>query len=732
MTEADNRRRTALLCLVLFLVTVAVYSPVRGFDFLQCDDPDYVTANSHVQSGVSWAGVVWAFANITGEGGTYWHPLTWFSHMLDCQLFGLRPGPHHLVNLAFHAANAVLLFLVLRRMTGAFWRSAVVAALFAWHPLQVESVAWISERKNVLSGFCFFLILLGYHRYARQPNLPRYLLVFFLLCLGLMAKPTLVIVPFLLLVLDFWPLCRFERSAAGRVTSGAAGPPSAAPGQTASATPAARVRPRKAPIRPLPGGLEPSFALLPVHRLLLEKAPLLIPVVFSCVVTILGHQSTHNLPGLKEIPVSLRTANAFVSYLRYAGKAIWPSHLAIWYPYPAGWPAWLVGLSVGFLLIVSALALRWRVSRPWFLAGWLWFIGALVPVIGIVQAARQAMADRFAYLPVIGLFILLVWGLPAGLARWRHRAVALPLIAVASLTAALVLTSIQLQYWRDTVTLCRHALAVTTHNYKIQHILGYTLSSSGEVDEGIALLTEAVREKPDYAEAHNDLGVALARAGKMDEAIAQFTEAVREKPDLVDTHYNLGRALAIRGMTGEAISQFEATLQLAPDHADAHFSLANVLLSQGQTDQAERHYSAALQANPNLMDAYDRMGRLLAAEGRTGEVIEFWQKALRIQPDVPKLLNNLAWLFATYPDARFRNGSEAIRLASRAVELSQRSDGQAMDTLAAAYAEGGRFAEAVETAQAALTLAESAGQKEAAAQVRRRVQLYQSGQPYRE
>ena len=728
MTEVANRRRNGLFCLGLALVTAAVYSPVWGFDFLQCDDPEYITANTYVQSGFSRAGIVWAFTKLSGE--PYWHPLTCLSNMLVCQFFGLQPGPHHLTNLVLHTANAVLLFLLLRRTTGAFWRSAVVAALFAWHPLQVESVAWISERKNVLSGFLFFLILLSYHRYVRKPGLARYLLVFFLLCLGLMAKPTLVVVPFLLLVLDFWPLRRLETSSLGRGVRDAKGRPSGTQGTMPGTPPASGIAPVNPQVRPLPGEAIPSLPSLPIHRLLLEKVPLFIPVMFSCVVTLLGH--TNNLPGLKEFPLSLRVANVFVSYLRYAGKVIWPNHLAIWYPYPPAWPAWLVGLSVGFFVIVSALAARRAFSHCWFLSGWLWFIGGLVPVIGIVQAAHQAMADRFAYLPVIGLFILLVWGLPESLAGWRLRGFALPLIATASLVAAVVLTSVQLQYWRDTVIVCRHTLAVTTHNYKVQHILGAALMSSGQLDEGIVHLTEALEDKPDYAEAHNDLGVALARAGRMDEAIAHFTEAVREKPDFVDTHYNLGRALAIKGRTDEAISQFEATVQLAPDHAEVQFSLANALLSQGQADQAERHYAAALQANPNLVDAYDRLGRLLLARHRTGEVIALWQKALRVQPDVPKLLNNLAWLLATHPEAQFRNGAEAIRLASRAVELTRRSDAQAMDTLAVAYAEAGRFAEAVETGQTAATLADSAGQKDAAAQVRRRVQLYQSGQPYRE
>jgi protein O-mannosyl-transferase len=605
------------VCCCLALVTAALYSPVRHHQFVYLDDKEYVTENPHLQSGVTSSGVVWAFAHSYAGN---WHPLTWVSHALDCQIWGLNPMGHHLTNVVFHVANSVLLFLVLSRMTGACWRSALVAALFAWHPLQVESVAWISERKNVLSTFFCFLAFASYLGYVRRPRWPQYLLVLLCFALGLMAKPMLVTLPFVLLLLDFWPLQRLRF-----VTLGSLWPA----------------------LRPL----------------LWEKVPLFLLAAASSLITYLVQKNAGALYSFQQVSVSLRLCNALVSYAAYIGDLFWPAGLAVFYPFRVVPNLWQVAGSVLFLLAATGFVLRqWR-QYPFLAVGWFWFCGTLVPVIGLVQTGGQAMADRYAYLPFIGLFIILAWGLPVLLPRWPVWRWLVPAGAVGGLAACLMVTSQQLHYWTDNKALFERALAVTSNNAFAHLNLSESLRDEGDLDGAASHQREALRLNPGYKEAHHNLGVVLLLQGKVDEGIEQFQEA----------------------------------LQIYPDYAIAHSNLAEALMGQGKVAPAIYHCQAAL----------------------------------RLKPDLAEAQNNLAWLRATQPDRRYRDGAEALRLAQSAVLRTGGKNPSMLDTLAAAQAETGRFEEAVQTAEQAHLLALSLNQLRMAAGIAEHRELFRHHQPYR-
>jgi Tfp pilus assembly protein PilF len=507
-------------------LTLAVYWPVRHHAFINFDDPNYVTENWRVQAGISRTGLAWAFFNLHGEH-SYWHPVTWVSHMLDCQLFGLNPGPHHLINVTFHIANALLLLVVLRRMTGAFWRSAMVAGLFALHPLQVDTVAWITERKNVLSTFFWLLTLWAYVRYAegrirksrtehptsniQHPTSSYYLLSLFFFALGLMCKPALVTLPFVLLLLDYWPLGRMENEEC-RMQKGTV------------RNPASRIT-------------------FPVSRLtlLLEKLPFLALAAAAAVITVAGH---HELRATMNLPWEWRVANALVSYVRYLGKTFWPTHLAVFYPHPGAWPAVVVGGSALALLAVSCWVI-WRARQaPYLVTGWLWFLGVLAPMIGIIQAGGQAMADRFAYVPLIGLFIMIVWGLAGWAGRWPRGDFALRVLGVFALCGCVVLTSRQLSFWQNTTTLFEHALQVTSNNACAHYSLGYALADEGKTQEAMQEWEIALKIEPRLADIHGKIASTLCRQGDFAGAVARYRRALEIDPDLVEVLNNLAWLLA--------------------------------------------------------------------------------------------------------------------------------------------------------------------------------------------
>ena len=717
---APSRFPVWLMAVLLALVTMALYWPATGHDFINYDDPLYVTDNPHVQAGLTWKGLAWAFGRVHGER-TYWHPLTWVSHMLDCQLYGSKPWGHHLTSVLLHAANAVLVFLVFRRMTGlrhagvqgatpasglsgvvdsktsvaasatqtgAFWRSAVLAALFAVHPLQVDTVAWVAERKNLLSALFWLLTTWAYVRYVegrrknaecrmqkpeasglwsgvRSPwslsHLPSsifYLLSLGLFALGLMCKPVLVTLPFVLLLLDYWPL---GRKAEGR-------------GQRAE------------------GG-----AWL-WTKLVWEKVPFLVLAAASSVVTVLAHHALGSLDSVTRLPWDTRLENALVSYVRYLGKTFWPSRLAVFYPYPDAWPIWEVVTCGLVLLIISGLVLGTARSRPWLLVGWFWFVGVLVPFIGLVQAGAQAMADRFMYVPAIGIMVAVVWGL-AGLAKGgRYRQIGVSVAGCAAVVVCLVLTRQQLGYWQDSEALFRHVNEVTENNYLAHLNLGTALGKKGRIDDAIRQFQEAIRLKPDYALAHNNLGNALRKKGQIDEAVSQCQEAIRLQPDYALAHNNLGNALTEKGQIDDAINQYREAIRLKPDLADAHCNLGAVLVRKGQTDEAIRQYLEGIRLNPDDALAHYNLGIALVRKVQIGEAIRQYEEAIRLKPDYADAHYNLGNVLV-----RQGQTDEAIRQYEEALRLKP-DFALAHNNLGVALVRQGRIVEAIRQYEEALRL----------------------------
>jgi len=580
------------VAVLLAVATLAVYAQVVGHEFVNFDDPEYVSGNPYVRAGFTRAGLSWAFT--TGHAGN-WHPLTWLSHMLDCQLYGLRPGAHHLTNVLLHTANTLLLFALLRGMSGALWPSAAVASLFALHPLHVESVAWVAERKDVLSTLFWMLTLLAYWRYARQSSLRHYLLVLVLLALGLMAKPMLVTLPFVMLLLDVWPLGRQPLARSRSAPEG-----TNAPRVERSA------RRQDAPPRrdPRPSGL----------RLFLEKVPFLVLAVASSVVTFAVQLGGGAVEPVDTLPFKARVANALVSYAGYLRKMIHPAGLVIFYP-QVPLPAWQVA-GAGLALVAVSVLVIWLAPRqPWLMVGWLWYAVTLLPVIGLVQVGAQAMADRYTYVPLIGPFIMLAWSaaeLGRRRPRWRAMAAAAIAIVLAGCAAA---TGLQVRYWRSSMTLFEHAVDVIPDNYVAQLQLGNALAEQGRLDDAIARYGAALRVKPDLAKAHGNLGAVLAQQGKLDRAVAHYAEALRLNPDLPETHNNLGAALAGQGRIEEAIAHYENALRLKPGYPDAHANLGLALAAQGKIDLAIAHYAEALRLNPDQPGARYNLDRALAARG---------------------------------------------------------------------------------------------------------------------
>jgi tetratricopeptide (TPR) repeat protein len=692
------------VCIFLAVVIGVVFGQTLRHEFVNYDDELYVYENPVVQKGLTWEGFRWALAY--GNIG-HWHPLTWLSHMLDCQLYGLQAGGHHLTNLLLHGAAAILLFLVLRQMTGFLWRSAFVAAVFAIHPLRVESVAWVAERKDVLSAFFFMLTLWAYTRYAqavtgdkcrvtrtvetaRAPGLSRvtchvslfYYLVLLFFALGLLSKNMLVTMPFVLLLLDYWPLNRLS-------------------------------------------GFSPQVLL----RRVAEKIPLFILTAASCVATALVPEKV--TPG--QLPFGLRMENAVVSYVTYLWQMIHPSGLACLYPNPTNYlPLWQVAGALGLLLAISGAVFALRKTRPYLVIGWLWYVGMMIPVIGIVQISYYAHADRYTYLPQIGLYLLLTWAVADLCAGWRHRRVMLGGFSTIILVALIFCARTQAAYWRNSETLWNHTLASTSDNAVAHYNLGNVLLQKGRVNEAITQYQKALQIKPDKEEACNNLGNALLQKGNVDEAITHYQKVLQINPEFAEAHYNLGNALLQKGSVDEAIAHFQKALQINPDYADAHNNLGYALLQKGSVDEAIAHFQKALQINPDYADAHNNLGNILLEKGSVNEAIVHFQKVLEIKPDYLEVQNNLAWVLATSPQASLRNGDKAVELAQRANQLTGGENPVILHTLAAAYAEVGRFSDAMRSAQKAIELAQAAGQKDLAGQLNGELKLYEAGLPFHE
>jgi len=654
--------RTTLLSLSLFLLVVGTFFPAVHNDFVGFDDPDYVTANLHVQRGWTWETVSWAFRS---TAACNWHPLTWLSHMLDVQLFGLQPWGHHLTSILLHAINTVLVFLVFKRMTGGVWRSCLVAALFGVHPLHVESVAWISERKDVLSTFFGLLAIWAYARYARKAegrmeNAEKgnpssdagrgawvgYALALVCFALSLLSKPMLVTLPFVLLLLDYWPLGRFQRFSVSEFQRfGVQNPdPEAQAG------------------KPSTFNFQPSTFL----RLTAEKIPFfLIAAVVSGITYVVQKQSGSVTLGL---PFVDRLENAAVSYCRYLGKLFCPIDLAVYYPYPGRWPATIVCSACLVLLVISVLAIALRRRHPYLLVGWFWFVGTLAPVIGLVQVGLQAMADRYTYVPSLGIFMMLAWGIHDVLDRWREKLLNPALAVALAIPLCIAVSRHQIGFWKDSETLFRRATAVTKNNYLAYDNLGTALTARGKLDDAIFEYHEALRIKPDFAEAHNNLGSCLLKQGQLADAIDQFVQSLKLNPGFAEAHFNLGAALGDAGRIQDAIAHYQKAIRLKPDFTDARYNLGNVLSGMpGRLDESAAQYRAVLKFDPDyvearfnlalvdyrrgnqdaariqLQEAVDQrphfvearrlLGAILDRENRLDEAIRQYSEILRLQPD---------------------------------------------------------------------------------------------------
>ncbi len=577
MTSAPNSRFFVSASLVLALGTLALYLPTLHYPFINFDDNDYITGNPVVKAGLTWHGVVWAFDGIHVAN---WHPLTWLSHMLDCQLFGLSAGGHHLVNVLFHVANTLLLFTFLTYTTGAQIRSAMVAALFAWHPTHVESVAWISERKDVLCGFFWLLTLMAYARYAQTPKPAnsgadeppanqRSGLFYGLALAGcagsLMSKPMAVTLPLTLLLLDVWPLNRIRWQ-----------------------------------------GPKPQNSL----RLLLEKVPFFLLSVALCAMTLLAQRGGG---AVSTVDWGSRLGNVPVAYTRYLSKTFWPSDLAIVYPYVYHWPAMAIIGSIALLLVVSALALiLWR-RKSWFAVGWFWFLGTLIPVIGFMQVGAQSMADRYIYIPSIGLFVIIVWAASEYCAARLNGKMILSLIGGSALIGCVLATSLQITYWRNTVSLFLHARAVTDNNYVADNALGKAFETAGDLQQALAFYDEAVRIQPRYAVSQFNFAIALIGAGLKEQAFEHLVAAAKLDPANADAQFNLGIYFLQQENWTDAASCFGVTTKLRPEFAPAHYRLGQALIHLGKNPEALASLRAALALQPDLKPASDALTNLLAA-----------------------------------------------------------------------------------------------------------------------
>jgi len=578
-------RREALICLVLVVSILTVYWQVKDHEFVNYDDNVYITDNPQVQLGFTSKAVRWAFT--TTQAGN-WHPLTWLSHMMDCRLFGLNPGGHHLTSLFLHLINSILLFLALRWATSTIWPSALVASLFAIHPLHVESVAWVAERKDVLSTFFSFSTILAYVNYAKRPRKRNYLLVLFLFALGLTAKPMLVTLPFVLLLLDYWPLNRLQlRREYG-----------SAENETGKS-------------------LDPGREKLPPLKLIGEKLPMFILSGVSCVITLWAQEKAGAMSGLDIVPFKWRIANALVSCVSYIGKMIWPQRLALFYPHPENsLPIWQAVLAGFFLVIVSIIVIRLAPRYKYGLVGWLWYLGTLVPVIGLVQVGEQAMADRYTYVPLIGLFIIIAWGL-ADLGDENRRRRNLLTVSVISLLLLLAICSWkQARLWKNSLGVFQHALKVTTNNYVAHYTLGNALALQGNLVGAMVHYNEALRIKPNHAEVHNNLGNALALQGKLAEAVAHYKESLRISSRQGNTHRNLGVALDRQGKYEEAMRHYLEALRLNPQDAQSHNNIGVTLAEQGKLEKAIGHFSKAVRINPNFTEAQRNLENGLRLVGK--------------------------------------------------------------------------------------------------------------------
>ena len=646
--EPDTWTRYAPLavCVFLFVAVAIVFGQTIDFGFVNYDDTDYVYENFHVRQGLTPESIAWAMT--TGHA-LNWHPVTWLSHELDCQFYGLRAGGHHATSVLLHAATAILLFLVLRRMTGDLWPSAFVAAVFAIHPLRVESVAWVAERKDVLSGLFFMLTLAAYLNYVRHPfSRTRYLIVLVVFALGLMSKPMLVTMPFVLLLLDYWPL--------GRMTPPARDCPNSCVSEN---------------------GTVPSIAAI-FRRLIAEKIPLLLLSAVSCVVT--SQVQVEAIARTDRLALAARVDNALVSYVAYLGQSLWPADLALLYPHPGtGLPGWKVAASLLVLVGISAGVLAFRRRIPCLTVGWLWYLGMLVPVIGLVQVGSQGQADRYTYLPQIGLLIGLAWGAMYAARSWPYRRWA---FGVASALAVAVLMGCawrQTTYWRNSQTLWNRTLACNSENRIAHSNLGVYLTQVDQLDDAVRHLQIALNIEPSYLAARVNLGKALAKLGQIDDATAQYREALKIDPNCVEAHSNLGAALSTLGQFDQAVWHLQKALDIQPSNLAARINLGAAFAKSGRIDDAITQYREVLMIDPSCVEAHYNLGMAWARQNRLDEAIPEYEQTLKIDPDCAEAHANLGVAL----QLRGRIGDAAAHFQKALVLATQQNKQQLAENLKA-------------------------------------------------
>lgn len=734
----------------LVLLIAAAFEPLRHNEFIAYDDNDYITENPHVTSGLTQQSIRWAF---TSRRASNWHPLTWLSHMLDVELFGLYPPGHHLHNLLLHTASTLLLFGLLYKMTGSVWCSAFVAMVFGIHPLRVESVAWASERKDVLSMLFFMLTVAAYLYYVKHPGICRYLLVLVSFALGLMAKPMLVTLPVVLILLDVWPLGRADRTS--------------------------RQAHRKS-----------------ILRLIVEKIPLILMVGASCFITYAVQKAGGSVSA---IDLQTRIFNALYSYLAYIGKIFWPGNLAVLYTFPGPtYPVWRPLTASIFLIILTAVALHHYSRKSWIFTGWFWYIITLIPVIGIIQVGNQSMADRYTYLPSVGFLIALTWSAAHVSSKWRYQKVILGIFSTLAAIGMVIGTRNQTGYWKDSISLFEHTLAITKYNAVIHNNLGWVLWKKGNDKEAFEHLQKSLQYSPEFASANINMALLLAKRNEYDKAMDYLHKVLKKNPgncqanynlalilidlkqydqaskyllatlrntrDDPDVYYNMGIILDTQNKKEEAIAAYKQAIGLNPDHYQAMNDLGAIIYRQGAYREAADYFRQSLKINPDYVQACSNLALAFQKLNLHEESISYslkvletepenpdawlnlavsqealrqlqsasdsYQKAIQFDPNSIAALNNLAWLSATHPHAQFYNPAQAILLADRACSLTSYQDAGILDTLSAAYAADGKFKEAVQTAQRAAEIASSAGKQDMAKEISKRLDLYKTRNSY--
>ena len=609
-----------ILCIALCILTIAAYRPVKNYPFINFDDNLYVYNNNHVKSGLSIQNILWAFSlsdTKLDEGKFYWHPLTWVSHMIDVQLFGVDPHMHHVSNLFFHTLNTLLLFMVFYLMTRQLWKCFFVAALFALHPINIESVAWIAERKNLLFTTFWMSTMLAYIFYAKRPSIPRYLLLLFSLALGLLAKPYIAVLPCVLLLMDYWPMERMKWTYSLNTNT------NNHDSESFSNT---------------------TFLKTSTIGLILEKIPLLLMSFAAIRVSMLILHDHSQVLGSVINPLSIRIENAFVSYVVYLYKMIWPVKLAVFYPFPDSIPLWQSIGAFIFLIVVTGFFLFHAKTKPYLIIGWLWFLGVLFPTIGLIQVSLwPALADRFAYVPFIGIFIILAWGIPEFLCNWHYKK---PILFVSAACVIIILffgTRIQLGHWTDTYTLFNRAIAVTKNNAFAYNVVADELASKGDDKSAEKYFLAALAIKPDDTDALKGLGQLAFLTGDYDNALHYYQRALKISPSDAEilkrtgkTYYNLGLLSSKQGKLNEALDNYKMAISMNPQDDNAYKSLADLLFSQGDMIQALKNYSEALQITPDDATTHYNIGVILYHQKKIKAAQDHFYQAVQIDKSYEK------------------------------------------------------------------------------------------------